>query len=202
MQETAEVVAALDGTAGRWVQLCRFRWPERESTMRALGVVVLDVASQDRLEVAAAEDEEPVETLGADGADEPLGVGVGSGCAHGRGDDSDAFAAEHLVERQGELAVAIVDQEPHPLEDTREAEVAGLLGNPGAGRVRRAAREVDAAAVEFDEEQHVEAAERKRLDGEEIAREHARRLPAEKHRPTRSSAARRRLKAGGGKQPP
>ncbi len=113
------MVAALDGTAGRWVQLCRFRWPERESTMRALGVVVLDVASQDRLEVAAAEDEEPVETLGADGADEPLGVGVGSGCAHGRGDDSDAFAAEHLVEPQGELAVAVVDQEPHPLEPVK-----------------------------------------------------------------------------------
>jgi hypothetical protein len=49
--------------------------------MRALGVVVLDVAPQDRLEVAAAEDEEPVETLGADGADEPLGVGVRFGCA-------------------------------------------------------------------------------------------------------------------------
>jgi hypothetical protein len=39
MQETAEVVTALDGTAGWWVQLCRFGWPERESTMRALGVV-------------------------------------------------------------------------------------------------------------------------------------------------------------------
>jgi hypothetical protein len=80
--------------------------------MRALGVVVLDVAPQDRFEVAAAEDEEPVETFGADRADEPLGVGVRFGCAHGRGDDLDAFAAEHLVERQGELAVAIADQEP------------------------------------------------------------------------------------------
>jgi hypothetical protein len=53
--------------------------------------------------VAAAEDEEPVETLGADGADEPLGVGVRLWCAHRRGDDSDPFAAEHLVERHGEL---------------------------------------------------------------------------------------------------
>src|SRR6266536_1869095 len=48
MQETAEVVAALDGTAGRWVQLRRFGWPERESTMRALGVVVLNVGPHDR----------------------------------------------------------------------------------------------------------------------------------------------------------
>jgi hypothetical protein len=50
------------------------RVAERESAMRALGVVVLNVALHDRFEVAAAEDEEPVETLGADGADEPLGV--------------------------------------------------------------------------------------------------------------------------------
>jgi hypothetical protein len=95
-----------------------------------------------------------------------------------------------------------VDQEAHPLEDTREAEVAGLLGDPGAGRVRRAAREVDAAAFEFDEEQDVEAAERERLNSEEITGEHARRLPAKKRRPTRPSTARRRLEAGGGKQPP
>jgi hypothetical protein len=55
--------------------------------------------------------------------------------------------------------------------------------------------------VEFDEEQDVEAAERERFNGEEIAGEHARRLPAKKRRPTRSSPPRRRLKAGGGKQP-
>src|SRR6266550_8758134 len=50
------------------------------------------------------------------------------------------------------FAVAIVDQEPHSLKDAGEAEVAGLLGDPGVGRVRRAAREVDVAAFEFDEE--------------------------------------------------
>jgi hypothetical protein len=33
---------------------------------------------------------------------------------------------------------------------------------------------VDAAALEFDEEEHVKAAQRDRLDGEEIAREHGR----------------------------
>src|SRR5438874_4934464 len=41
------------------------------------------------------EDEEPVETLGADGTNELLCVSVRSGRAHGSGDDSDAFAAEH-----------------------------------------------------------------------------------------------------------
>jgi hypothetical protein len=40
---------------------------------------------------------------------------------------------------------------------------------------------VNAAAFEFDEEQDVEAAERERLNSEEITGEHARRLPAKKH---------------------
>ncbi len=40
--------------------------------MRALAVVVLEVHTQDVFEIAAADDQEPVETLVADGADEPL----------------------------------------------------------------------------------------------------------------------------------
>jgi hypothetical protein len=39
-------------------------------------------------------------------------------------DDVDAFAAEDLVEGGAELAVAVVDQEVHPLEQAGEAEVA------------------------------------------------------------------------------
>jgi hypothetical protein len=39
------------------------------------------------------------------------------------------------------------------------------------------------AAFEFDEEEHVEAAERDRLDGEEIAGEHAGGLQAEELAP-------------------
>jgi hypothetical protein len=58
---------------------------QSESAVGALAVVVRGVDAQHRLEVAAAEDEQPVETLGADGADKALGVGVslvvpGSGC--------------------------------------------------------------------------------------------------------------------------
>jgi hypothetical protein len=39
-----------------------------------------------------------------------------------------------------------------------------LLGDPSAGWVGRATGEVDAAALEFDEEEHVEAAQRDRLE--------------------------------------
>jgi hypothetical protein len=86
----------------------------------------------------------------------------------------------------GELGVAVVDQEPDPLEYAGEAQVARLLGHPGAGRVGCAASQVDAAAVELDEEEHVEAAERDRFDGEEVAGDHARGLLAEEVPPARA----------------
>src|SRR5436309_16051807 len=72
-------------------------------------------------------------------------------------DHSDSFAAKDLVEGSSELAVAVVDQEPDPLEQAGEAEVASLLSYPVAGRIGRATGEMDTAAVELDEEQHVEA---------------------------------------------
>jgi hypothetical protein len=68
-------------------------------------------------------------------------------------DHLDPFAAEHLVEAGAELAVAVVDQEPRPLEEAGKAEIARLLRDPAAGRVGCAAGEVDAAASELDEEQ-------------------------------------------------
>jgi hypothetical protein len=48
-----------------------------------------------------------------------------------------------------ELAVAVVDQKPHPLEQSREAEVARLLGHPITARIRHAAPEMHAAGCEL-----------------------------------------------------
>src|ERR687888_1668082 len=141
--------------------------------------------------MSATDDQQPVKTLGADGADEALGVGVRLRCLDRRVDHRDGFAAEDLVEGGGELTVAVVDQKPRPLEQAGEAEVARLLGHPGTGRVGRAAGQVDAAAFELDEEEHVEAAQREPLGGEEIAGEHGRGLLAEKLPPARSRAPRR-----------
>ena len=107
----------------------------RPSAVGPLVVVVLEVLAQDALEVALVADQEPVEALGADGADEALGVGVRDGRADRRLDDADPFAREHGVEGGGELAVAVSDQEPERGESRVQGEVAGLLGNPGAGRV-------------------------------------------------------------------
>ena len=61
------------------------------------------------LEVSAVEDQEPVETLSANGADEALGDRVRLRRPKRCADDFDALASEHLVEGAAELAVAIVD---------------------------------------------------------------------------------------------
>lgn len=50
-------------------------------------VVVIDVASQDSLEMVAADDEQVVEALATDGADPSLGERVGHRSSHRRSDD-------------------------------------------------------------------------------------------------------------------
>jgi RimJ/RimL family protein N-acetyltransferase len=76
-------------------------------------VVMVHVDAEDVLEVAAADDQEPVEALAADAADPALRVGVRVRRPHRRPDDFDAFAGEGGIERCGELAVAVVNEEAH-----------------------------------------------------------------------------------------
>src|SRR4051812_38033400 len=85
-------------------------------------VVVLDVDAKDVGELAAAEDQEPVEPFAADGSDPALHVSVRIGCSDGRPDDLDSIAREEGVERARELRVAVVDQEPSlPVAVLRDA---------------------------------------------------------------------------------
>jgi hypothetical protein len=79
--------------------------------MRAVVVVVLDEDAEQSRELSPVEDEEPVQTFGASGADEALGDCVRFGRADRRLDDLDAFTAEDGVEIACELAVAITDKD-------------------------------------------------------------------------------------------
>src|SRR6266542_553783 len=119
-----------------------------------------------------------------------------------RVDHLDPFASEDFVEGAAELAVAVVDEESHPVEQPSEAEVARLLGHPGTGWIGRAARQMDTAALEFDEEEHIEAPKRECLDGEEVAGEHGCGLPAEELSPAQPRAPGRRPKPGGEQDAP
>ena len=61
-------------------------------------VVVIDEEAEDVLEVAAVQDQEPVEALAAGGTDEPLRDRVRLWSPHWGLDDLDAFAGEDGVE--------------------------------------------------------------------------------------------------------
>ena len=87
------------------------------------------------LKVAAVDEQEPVEALSASGADEAFRDRVGLRRAYRCLDDLDALACEDGVEVAGELAVAVADQEAQRRRALRDcpSELAGLLGDPGAG---------------------------------------------------------------------
>jgi hypothetical protein len=80
--------------------------------MGLVRVVVIDEDVEHVLEVAAVEDQEPVEAFSAGGADEALGDRVRAWRPDRRLDDSDVDGGEDGVEGRGELGVPVSDEEP------------------------------------------------------------------------------------------
>ena len=103
-----------------------------ERPVRAVFVVVPDVDPQDPLEVATANDQQPVQALGADRRHPALGVRVRPGRLHRRQDHLATVRAEPVVEAAGERRVPIVQHQagPSALLAQHQQQVAGLLGDP------------------------------------------------------------------------
>jgi len=80
--------------------------------MWPLAVVMVEVDAEDRLEMATVEDQQPVETLGSNGANKALGDRVRLRRSHRRLHDPYALAAEDLVEGAAVLAVAVDGSSP------------------------------------------------------------------------------------------
>jgi hypothetical protein len=95
------------------------------------------VNAEHALELAAVDDQDPVEALAPERADPALGVGVGVWRSDRRADDRHAFAAEDLVEAAAELAVAVVEEEAEGLLPVVEEhqQVARLLRDPATIRI-------------------------------------------------------------------
>jgi hypothetical protein len=172
VEEAAETIATLHQTSiGEDDGIRRQTGRPLSKTLMWPGVVVvLDELAEDMFEVSAAEDQQVVEALAANGANPALGEGVRARAPVGSPEYPDTFGAEDLVKRGGELGVAIPEQE---LE--REAavldfpgEVACLLHDPCAGRMVGAAGEVNAAAADLDEEEDVELGQPGGVDDEEV----------------------------------
>ena len=81
------------------------------------------------------------------------------------------FAADDSVEADRELRVPIADQEPAGQGTVLDLprQIAGLLGDPGSGRVRGAAGEMHPPRPQLDEEQDVDRLEEERLADEDVA---------------------------------
>jgi len=86
------------------------------------------------------------------------------------------------------------DEEPEPVGVFGQVhqQVAGRLRDPRAGRVSGDPGQVDPAVVQLDHKQHIQPGQADRFDGEEVAREGAGGLGAQKLRPSRAVVAGRR----------
>src|ERR1035437_2357090 len=116
-----------------------------------------------------------IETLLADGADESFGVRVSTRRTHRRADALDADRGEDFVEAGGELGVAVADEEsevPTGILQVR-GEIAGHLCDPWAVRVGGGSEDVHDGALHFDDEQHVVAPQKDRVDVEEVGGDNA-----------------------------
>src|SRR5262249_25990560 len=138
-------------------------------------LVIVDQELLDHgLQVAGAEDEQVIEHVATAGADEPFANRVRRRGPEGQLHDFDALRTEDLIEADGELAVAVPQQEPG-LEGAvlkPPGQAPSLLGHPLASRIGGDAGEVDLTAGDLDEEEDVETLEPDRLDREEVAGQH------------------------------
>jgi hypothetical protein len=89
---------------------CGLRGMLMERSVRAVGVVVLDVFVEHRREVARSGDEDVVEAFAAQSADPALGDPFARGARTGVR-NTDFGVGEHGVEGGGDLGISVADQE-------------------------------------------------------------------------------------------
>ena len=174
MNYSAKTVTSENPSAGQRGRghhaTCRVRRRQRQRSMWTMAVVVVEEDGEDSLEVPLVEDQQVVETLGADCPDEAFSDGIGLRGTNGCAENLDGLAPKHLVEPVREGPVAIANQKPEGLcaVSDRPGQLACALRAPQRGGMRRAAGEVDAATAQFNDEEHVQPLQADGLDREEI----------------------------------
>ena len=141
VDEPAEQVPPADtsGADGNRFPSFGERGREVEPAMGPAAVVVGGIGPERPIQMTPTEDQRPVEALGPDPLDHPLGVGIRVRGPDRREDHPDAFGTDNLIERSAELGVPVTDEEPEGSRAIVETqrEVAGLLGDPGRVGVSR-----------------------------------------------------------------
>src|SRR5258705_7376136 len=105
------------------------------------------------------EDEHAVGELAAGGEDEPFRVGVGSWAAWWDLADGDSGVGQHGVEGGGELPGPVPDEDLELVGAVAQIheQVTGGLGGPGSVGVGGDAEDMDVAAADLDDEEHIQA---------------------------------------------
>src|SRR5256712_3824320 len=143
-----------------------------EREMRASLVIVGEVAGQDAAQVAFAENQNVIQTLTPDRADEPLREGILPRAVRRREDFLDPHAL-HTVSKLLAVDLVTVAQEIEGRGVVREG-VHDLLGGPVGGGVLGHVEVDDAPAVVSEHDENKEDAQahgwhRKEIEGDEIA---------------------------------
>ncbi len=153
--------------------------------MWTMTVVVLGVRAESCLEMLAGDRQHPVQALATDGPAPPLSDRVRLRRTTRREDHVHAFGFEDHVERDCELPITVADQEPERVAAIVHChrEVARLLNGPSARRVRAHASDMHTPRGVLDKEQYVQPPQHRGFGREEIARQNALRLSAQKLSP-------------------
>jgi hypothetical protein len=142
-------------------------------------VVVGGILGNDGRHVTFAEDQDAVGEFGSGGADEAFGEAVRSRASRWDLHGVDAVTCQDGLERGGELAGSVADEEAEGSGAFVEVhqQVAGLLAGPGSGRMACCREDVHLAAADFEGEEDVDPVERHRaVDVEEVHGQHGRGL--------------------------
>jgi hypothetical protein len=137
-----------------------------------MAVVVVDEDAEHVLKLPACDDEESVEALGAVGAGEALGDRFAFGARNGvRTISSPPLRKTPSKPPANLLSRSLMRKRSGAGVRQRPRQVA-RLSNPPPARIYGATGEVQAVAVELDEEEHVPPPEPERVDREIVAGDH------------------------------
>jgi hypothetical protein len=138
VNHAAETIATLDTSLAALLPCCheptcRAWRPEAQRSMRPVAIVMIREHGEDPLKMLVVQDQEPVETFGANSPHKSLRHAIRLRGAKRRANDLRPNASKHLVKTVGEFLVPVADQEAERLAQR------GLRKRPGTARraVRR-----------------------------------------------------------------
>jgi hypothetical protein len=164
-----------------------------EGAVWTMPVVVLGVDPQDLLQAPSADDQQPVQALGAtvpihrSAKAFALGAWTGVSTTSASSDrDTSSKAQQNFASR---LRSTKRTRRRSPSSNSRLRPA----GRPGARQVGGHPRQMDPPGIQLDEEQHVQPPQPDSLDGEEVAGHDPGRLLPEERLPSRGRPARGRI---------